>query len=78
MQCLEVSGAVRPIYGSLSVKRLTLTTASEAHNEREDKGMEETEENRGSDGGSNFHVDDSMLQEGKVPGPDLRSETGTY
>ena len=25
MQCLEVSGAVRPIYGSLGVKRLTFT-----------------------------------------------------
>ena len=27
MQCLEVSGAVRPFYGSLGVKRLTLTTS---------------------------------------------------
>jgi len=26
MQRLEVSGAVRPIYGSLGVKRLTYTT----------------------------------------------------
>jgi len=30
--------------------RLTRTTVSEAHNQREDKEMEETEENRGSDG----------------------------
>jgi hypothetical protein len=30
--------------------RLTRTTASEAHNEREDNGMEETKENQGSDG----------------------------
>ena len=29
MQSLEVSGAVRPIYGSLSVKRLSIYTFSE-------------------------------------------------
>ena len=31
MQCLEVSGAVRPIYGSLGVKRLRICSALPYH-----------------------------------------------
>jgi hypothetical protein len=31
--------------------------------------MEETEENRGSNGGSNLHAEDNVLQDGKISGP---------
>ena len=33
MQCLEVSGAVRPIYGSLGVKRLNINLHLISHEE---------------------------------------------
>ena len=37
MQRLEVSGAVRPIYGSLGVKRL-IVTASDSHGRQRGRG----------------------------------------
>jgi len=44
MQRLEVSGAVRPIYGSLGVKRLTHKQYIEQHNENRIYRTEQTQQ----------------------------------